>query len=178
MILFGAMPTKPGRECLPLFSTRLFLIISVLLLAVNALPAVAEDFSLVDAQENEINVEVMPADGNFLVIWLVDHEEERLPFETMLWAINCSGVRSDELICWRIILFHAAVRMCAPCLEMALQRCSMPLIFTIQNRLFLLHMTECPCLCCVGYVNGSAVPWSTLGWLEPCFFTPICLVLR
>lgn len=98
-MLISAIPTRLGRECLPLFSMRSFLIISALLLAVNALPVAAEDFSLVDAQDNEINVEVMPADGDFLVIWLVDHEEERLPFEMMLRAINRSG---SEI--WRIDL--------------------------------------------------------------------------
>ena len=58
----------------------------------------AEEFSLA-AQENEINIETMPAEGEFLVVWLVDHEEERPQFEMMLKAINSGG---NEI--WRINL--------------------------------------------------------------------------
>ena len=81
-----------------LFSTRLFLAVVSLFLALNTLPAVAEEFSLV-IQENEINIETMPAEGDFLVIWLVDHGEERPQFEMMLKAINNGG---SEI--WRIDL--------------------------------------------------------------------------
>lgn len=96
---FSAIQARLGRDRLPLSSTRLLLIVLSLFLAVNAFPAVAEDFSLVDTQENEINVEVMPADGGFLIIWLVDHEEERPQFEMMLKAVNRGG---SEI--WRIDL--------------------------------------------------------------------------
>ena len=100
--ILGQPPTaiqkRPKKGSSAPFSTRLFLAAVSLFLAVGTLPAVAEEFSLA-AQENEINIETMPAEGDFLVIWLVDHEEERPQFEMMLKAINNGG---SEI--WRIDL--------------------------------------------------------------------------
>jgi len=83
---------------LPLFSTRLFLAVVSLFLALGTSPAVAKESSLV-VQENEISIEIVPAEGEFLVIWLVDHEEQRPQFEMMLKAISNGG---NEI--WRIDL--------------------------------------------------------------------------
>jgi thiol-disulfide isomerase/thioredoxin len=62
-------------------------------------PAAAESFSLVDAADNELHVEMMPAEGDLLVIWLLDHDERRAAFDTMLDAINAAGMEV-----WRVDL--------------------------------------------------------------------------
>ncbi len=64
-----------------------------------AMPILSADegFSLVDAGDNEINVEVMPAEGTLLSVWFLDHEEDRPAFETMLKAVNQAGIEV-----WRI----------------------------------------------------------------------------
>ena len=54
---------------------------------------------MTDASDNEINVEVMPADGELMVIWLVDHSKQRLLFEKMLKSINSAGIEV-----WRVDL--------------------------------------------------------------------------
>ncbi len=41
---------------------------------------------------NDINVKIMQADGDFVVIWLVDHAVERLLFEGMLKSMNRIGL--------------------------------------------------------------------------------------
>lgn len=58
-----------------------------------------QSFVVTDRSDNEITVEVMPADGELMVIWLVDHTEERRLFETMLDAVNRAGVEV-----WRVDL--------------------------------------------------------------------------
>jgi thiol-disulfide isomerase/thioredoxin len=62
----------------------------------------ADTFEITDSEENEILVEVMPAEGDLLMIWLVDHEEQRPVFEEMLQAINQSGIEI-----WRVDLLSA-----------------------------------------------------------------------
>jgi thiol-disulfide isomerase/thioredoxin len=74
-------------------------LVAVLLFCALSAPAAAEHFSLFDAADNEINVERMPAQGDLLVIWLTDHEEERKPFEAMLQAVNAAGIEV-----WRVDL--------------------------------------------------------------------------
>ena len=59
----------------------------------------ADAFSVGDAQGGDVNVQQMPADGRLLIIWLVDHAEQRPLFESMLKAVNAAGV---EL--WRVDL--------------------------------------------------------------------------
>ena len=61
--------------------------------------ASADGFVISDEQDNEINVEVMPADGELMVIWLVDHAQERLLFERMLTSVNRAGIEV-----WRVDL--------------------------------------------------------------------------
>jgi len=80
---------------------RLFSLLSLwLLFAPLSLAAPAtQSFVVTDAADNEINVEVMPADGELMVIWLVDHAEERLLFEKMLSAVNRAGIEV-----WRVDL--------------------------------------------------------------------------
>lgn len=59
------------------------------------------DFEIADAQDNEIHVQVYPADGDQLIIWLVDHDDERDMFEDMLKAVNHSGFEI-----WRLDLLE------------------------------------------------------------------------
>ncbi|MCP4043098.1 MAG: hypothetical protein GY731_14275, partial [Gammaproteobacteria bacterium] len=49
----------------------------------------------------EHDVEILPAQGNLLAIWFVDHEEERPSFEKMLQSVNATGVEI-----WRINLLE------------------------------------------------------------------------
>jgi thiol-disulfide isomerase/thioredoxin len=62
----------------------------------------AEDFSVVDANDNDIPVQHYPADGNLLVIWLVDHDENREMFERMLDAVHAAGIEI-----WRVDLLES-----------------------------------------------------------------------
>lgn len=59
----------------------------------------AQNFVVTDRSDNEINVEVMPADGELVVIWLVDHAEERRLFDNMLSSVNRAGIEV-----WRVDL--------------------------------------------------------------------------
>lgn len=60
----------------------------------------AEDgFTVVDANDNEINIEVMRADGDLLTVWFTDHEEDRPAFEGMLEAVKANGIEV-----WRVDL--------------------------------------------------------------------------
>ena len=61
------------------------------------MPLSAEDFVVEDVSENEINVRHYAADGDLLIIWLVDHDAHRKMFEKMLDAINASGIEI-----WRV----------------------------------------------------------------------------
>ena len=59
----------------------------------------AQSFVVTDRSDNEINVEVMPADGELVVIWLVGHARKRLLFEKMLSSVNHAGIEV-----WRVDL--------------------------------------------------------------------------
>ena len=78
------------------YSLKLF---SIALLTALPLSALASVFTVSDILDNEVNVEVMHANGELLAIWLVDHDEERPQFENMLKAINQRGVEV-----WRVDL--------------------------------------------------------------------------
>jgi thiol-disulfide isomerase/thioredoxin len=92
------MKTEPGdRPPAPGLGRRFALLLCLLVTAVaHAAPA---GFSLVAADDTEISVEVMPADGDLLLIFLLDHDEERPQFEAMLAAIQAQGVEI-----WRVDL--------------------------------------------------------------------------
>ena len=62
----------------------------------------ADNFFVTDSQGDEIAVRHYPSEGNLLIIWLVDHEEERSMFEKLLSSVNGSGA---EL--WRVDLLDA-----------------------------------------------------------------------
>jgi len=59
------------------------------------------DFVVIDAEDNEIHVQVYPGKGNKLLIWLVDHDEHREMFEEMVKAVNQSGFEI-----WRVDLLE------------------------------------------------------------------------
>ena len=63
---------------------------------------VAEEMLVADAEGNDIGVQVYPSDSDLLIIWLVDHEEERGMFEQMLRAVNAAGAEI-----WRVDLLDA-----------------------------------------------------------------------
>ncbi len=81
--------------------TKFLRIIPLLLLALAPLnPCLANgDFLVNDPEGNEISVRTAPAPGETLVIWFLDHVEERPQFEGMLKAVQESGMEV-----WRVDL--------------------------------------------------------------------------
>lgn len=80
-------------------------LISLLLLTLQLVypsNAHAETISVVDDNGTEIIIEQMQADGDLLVIWLIDHDEERTMFETMLQNVHKAGTSI-----WRVDLLDA-----------------------------------------------------------------------
>lgn len=79
------------------------LLITLLLILIWVLPitgfAATTDFEVSDAEDNEIHVQVYPAEGDKLLIWLVDHDDHREMFEEMVKAVNLSGFEI-----WRVDL--------------------------------------------------------------------------
>lgn len=55
-----------------------------------------------DADGNEISIRHYPAEGDLLVVWLVDHDEQRDVFEDMLLAVQSAGIEI-----WRVDLLEA-----------------------------------------------------------------------
>ncbi len=79
--------------------------ICLLILLATSHLLLADTFEITDSEENEIPVEVMPAEGDLLMIWLLDHGEQRPVFEKMLQAINQAGIEI-----WRVDLLSAYFR--------------------------------------------------------------------
>ena len=77
-------------------------LLCVLLLTFLGTQLSADEVSITDAEGNEITVEVYPDDGDLLIIWLVDHDEERPVFENMLQSVHASGTEI-----WRVDLLDA-----------------------------------------------------------------------
>ncbi len=80
-------------------SLKHLLLVFLLLLPVYL---TAEELTVTDKQGNDINVRVYPSDKDLLIIWLVDHAEERKMFEDMLRAVNASGAEI-----WRVDLLES-----------------------------------------------------------------------
>ncbi|MCU7915888.1 MAG: TlpA family protein disulfide reductase [Candidatus Thiodiazotropha sp. (ex Gloverina cf. vestifex)] len=62
----------------------------------------SETFEITDSNGSEITVEVMPSEGDVVIIWLVDHDEHRAAFESLLQAVNKKGFEI-----WRVDLLDA-----------------------------------------------------------------------
>ena len=62
----------------------------------------AEDLVVSDKQDNDITITVYPSESDLLIIWLVDHEEERKTFENLLHAVNAAGAEI-----WRVDLLES-----------------------------------------------------------------------
>ena len=71
----------------------------MLLLLLTCLPLMADELSITDGKGTDISVEVLPAPGDLLMIWLVDHTEKREMFDQLLQALNRRGVEI-----WRVDL--------------------------------------------------------------------------
>ena len=76
----------------------LFLFVCITSLTIKA---TANDFQVIDDEDNEIHVRVYPSESDRLLIWLVDHDEHRQMFEDMLLAVNKSGFEI-----WRVDLLE------------------------------------------------------------------------
>jgi len=73
-----------------------------LLLIMNLSLLHADELLIPDIQGYEISVEVTPAEGDLLLIWLVDHAEVRPMFDGLLQAISRRGVEI-----WRVDLLSS-----------------------------------------------------------------------
>ena len=75
------------------------MLLHIVFLIAFPVSVLASGLTVTDSSDNEINVEITPAQGELLVIWLLDHDEERPQFENMLNAINQNGIEV-----WRVDL--------------------------------------------------------------------------
>ncbi|MEW8506644.1 MAG: TlpA disulfide reductase family protein [Candidatus Thiodiazotropha sp.] len=62
----------------------------------------ADEFSVTDANGNDISIDSRQASGDLLMIWLVDHEEPRALFDELLQKLTESGIEI-----WRVDLLQA-----------------------------------------------------------------------
>lgn len=61
-----------------------------------------DDLTVTDSEGNEITIQSLPAEGELLVIWFVDHAEPREDFDNLLASINQLGIEV-----WRVDLLAA-----------------------------------------------------------------------
>ncbi|MCP4285016.1 MAG: TlpA family protein disulfide reductase [Gammaproteobacteria bacterium] len=83
------------RRLTPILKAALTLYLAIL----STDYASARNFQIPLQDETEINVEVADASGSLLVVWFIDHDEERPQFEEMLKTINGNGIEV-----WRVDL--------------------------------------------------------------------------
>ncbi|MES9969650.1 MAG: TlpA disulfide reductase family protein [Candidatus Thiodiazotropha sp.] len=77
------------------------LILFLLLQAISpAVPAI--EHSITDRNGNDIAIEIEQAAGDLVMIWLVDHDEPRLLFDSLLQQLSESGIEI-----WRVDLLEA-----------------------------------------------------------------------
>ena len=74
----------------------------LLILLLQTTLGIADEITIPDRQGNEISVEVMPAEGDLLLIWLVDHDEPRPMFDGLMQALNRHGITL-----WRVDLLSS-----------------------------------------------------------------------
>ena len=74
----------------------------LLLLTLFSYNAYGNEINLTDSEGNDIPIQVTPADGELLMIWLVDHDEHRPLFESLLTNIAKAGIEV-----WRVDLLEA-----------------------------------------------------------------------
>lgn len=82
----------------PIVKTAFKLLFVLLFFSISAC-LYSADFLVTDKHDNDISVEVYPADSDTLVIWLVDHKTHREMFENMLLDVNRAGIEI-----WRVDL--------------------------------------------------------------------------
>ncbi|MCG8083365.1 MAG: TlpA family protein disulfide reductase [Candidatus Thiodiazotropha taylori] len=74
----------------------------LLLLTLFSYNVYGNEINLTDSEGNDITIQVTPADGELLMIWLVDHDEHRPLFESLLNNIAKAGIEV-----WRVDLLEA-----------------------------------------------------------------------
>ncbi|MCG8100122.1 MAG: hypothetical protein JAZ05_13645 [Candidatus Thiodiazotropha taylori] len=74
----------------------------LLLLTLFSYNVYGNEINLTDSEGNDITIQVTPADGELLMIWLVDHDEHRPLFESLLNNIAKAGIEI-----WRVDLLEA-----------------------------------------------------------------------
>ncbi|MES9991549.1 MAG: TlpA disulfide reductase family protein [Candidatus Thiodiazotropha sp.] len=62
----------------------------------------AGEFTVTDSQGNDIPIDIRKAPGDLVMIWLVDHEEPRALFDSLLKQLTDSGIEI-----WRVDLLQA-----------------------------------------------------------------------
>ncbi|MET0010664.1 MAG: TlpA disulfide reductase family protein [Candidatus Thiodiazotropha sp. 6PLUC9] len=73
-----------------------------ILLTLCSFTATADEINLIDSEENDIAIQVSPAEGDLLMIWLLDHDQQRPLFDTLLQNIVKAGIEV-----WRVDLLQA-----------------------------------------------------------------------
>jgi thiol-disulfide isomerase/thioredoxin len=73
-----------------------------LLLTLFSYNAFSDEINLTDSEGNDIPIHVTPAAGDLLMIWLVDHDEQRPLFDGLLKNITKAGIEV-----WRVDLLEA-----------------------------------------------------------------------
>ena len=79
----------------------MFRFLTILVLLLFTACANAEDLVITDKEDNDISVQVYPADSDILIIWLVDHINRRDMFEEMLNDVHQAGIEI-----WRVDLLR------------------------------------------------------------------------
>ncbi|MES9861608.1 MAG: TlpA disulfide reductase family protein [Candidatus Thiodiazotropha sp. LLP2] len=74
----------------------------LIFLTLCSFTATADEINLTDSEDNDISIQVSPADGDLLMIWLLDHDEQRPLFDALLQNIVDAGIEV-----WRVDLMQA-----------------------------------------------------------------------
>jgi hypothetical protein len=86
------------KSCTILHMRLLILLLLVLLSVTGS----ADEFNLTDSKGNDISIQVHAAKGDLLMIWLLDHNEPRPMFDTLLENIVKAGIEV-----WKVDLLEA-----------------------------------------------------------------------
>ncbi|PVV11117.1 MAG: hypothetical protein B6D72_05485 [gamma proteobacterium symbiont of Ctena orbiculata] len=79
---------------------RLLIFLFLLLLLSSTISA--GELTVTDGQGNDISIEVREASGDLVMIWLVDHDESRALFDSLLQQLTDAGIEV-----WRVDLLQA-----------------------------------------------------------------------
>ncbi|MES9847820.1 MAG: hypothetical protein ABW145_05465, partial [Candidatus Thiodiazotropha sp.] len=76
--------------------------ILLFLLLLNSQAIIALEHSVTDRRGNEISIDINQATGDMVMIWLLDHDEPRPLFDSLLQQLTDSGIEI-----WRVDLLDS-----------------------------------------------------------------------